>query len=71
LGSKSRDPRLEWAPFDELEHSSRALSVGLIAYQSPPSKQAIRRAQAVRLPDALHDLPNDYRDVTFCGDLED
>jgi DNA-directed RNA polymerase specialized sigma24 family protein len=48
-----------------LEHSSRALNEGLIAYQSSPSKEGVRRAQAVLLLDVLHDLPNDYREVTI------
>jgi DNA-directed RNA polymerase specialized sigma24 family protein len=56
---------MERAPFEELEHSSRALNEGLIAYQSSPSEQAARRAQAVLLPDSLHDLPNDNREVTM------
>ena len=64
MGTKSRDPHLEWAPFDELEHSSRALNEGLIAQQISPSKQAVRRPQAVLLPDALHDLSDDFREVT-------
>ena len=65
MGTKSRDPRLEWASFDELETFIPRLEEGLMAYQSSPSKQAIRRAQAVLLPEALHDLPDDYREVTI------
>jgi RNA polymerase sigma-70 factor (ECF subfamily) len=70
LGTKSRDLRLERALVDELDHSSRALNEGLIASQSSPSQQAVRREQAVLLADALHDLPDDYREVIILRQLE-
>jgi len=70
LGTKSRDLRLERALVDELDHSSRALNEGLIASQSSPSQQAVRREQAVLLADALHDLPENYREVIILRQLE-
>jgi RNA polymerase sigma-70 factor (ECF subfamily) len=70
LGTKSRDLRLERALVDELDHSSRALNGGLIAPQSSPSQQAVRREQAVLLADALSDLPADYREVIILRQLE-
>ena len=70
LGTKSRDARLERALVDELDHSSRAMNAGLVASQSSPSQQAVRREQAVLLADALNDLPEDYREVIILRQLE-
>jgi RNA polymerase sigma-70 factor, ECF subfamily len=70
LGTKRRDLRLERALVDELDYSSRAMNQGLIASQSTPSQQAVRREQAVLLADALEDLPEDYREVIILRQLE-
>jgi RNA polymerase sigma-70 factor (ECF subfamily) len=70
LGTKSRDARLERALVDELDQSSCALNEGMIASQSSPSKQAVRREQAVLLADALNDLPETYREVIILRQLE-
>ena len=70
LGTKSRDARLERALVDDLDQSSRALNEGLIASQSSPSQQAVRREQAVLLADALNELPEDYREVIILRQLE-
>jgi RNA polymerase sigma-70 factor (ECF subfamily) len=70
LGTKGRDLRLERALGDELDQSSRALNEGLVASQSSPSQQAVRREQAVLLADALQDLPEDYREVIILRQLE-
>jgi RNA polymerase sigma-70 factor, ECF subfamily len=70
LGTKSRDARLERALVDDLDQSSRALNEGLIASQSSPSQQAVRREQAVLLADALNQLPEDYREVIILRQLE-
>ena len=70
IGTKSRDLRLERALADELDQSSRALNESLIAAQSSPSQQAVRREQAVLLADALQDLPEDYREVIILRQLE-
>jgi RNA polymerase sigma-70 factor (ECF subfamily) len=70
LGTKCRDLRLERALFDELDCSSRALNQSLIAPQSTPSQQAVRREQAVILADALQSLPEDYREVIILRQLE-
>jgi RNA polymerase sigma-70 factor (ECF subfamily) len=70
LGTKCRDLRLERALVDELDQSSRALNQGLIAPQSSPSQQAVRREQAVLLADALQNLPEDYREVIILRQLE-
>ena len=55
---------------DDLDQSSRALNDGLVASQSTPSQQAVRREQAVILADALQDLPEDYREVIILRQLE-
>ena len=70
LGTKCRDLRLERALVDELNESSRALNRSLIAPQSTPSQQAVRREQAVILADALQGLPEDYREVIILRQLE-
>jgi RNA polymerase sigma-70 factor (ECF subfamily) len=70
LGTKCRDLRLERAFVDELDESSRALDQSLVAPQSTPSQQAVRREQAVLLADALQGLPEDYREVIILRQLE-
>ena len=70
LGTKRRDLRLERALADDLDNSSLALNQSLIAAQSSPSQQAVRREQAVLLSDALQSLPDDYREVIILRQLE-
>jgi RNA polymerase sigma-70 factor (ECF subfamily) len=70
LGTKARDLRLERALVDELDRSSRALNRSLVAPQSSPSQQAVKREQAVILADALQGLPEDYREVIILRQLE-
>lgn len=69
-GTQRRDVRLERELAQELDHSSRALDQSLIAPQSTPSQQAVRREQAVLLADALERLPDDYREVIILRHLE-
>jgi RNA polymerase sigma-70 factor (ECF subfamily) len=69
-GTQRRDVRLERALVDELNQSSRLLSLGLVAPQSSPSHRAARREQAVLLAGALARLPEDYRDVIVLSHLE-
>jgi RNA polymerase sigma-70 factor (ECF subfamily) len=70
LGTKQRDLRLERALADDLDHSSLAMNQSLVAAQSSPSQQAVRREQAVILSDALQSLPDDYREVIILRQLE-
>src|SRR5271166_1482286 len=70
IGTKGRDLRLERALADELDQSSRAMNGSLVAPESSPSQQAVRREQAVLLADALQDLPEDYREVIILRQLE-
>src|SRR5262245_1293834 len=56
-GTRARDVRLEAALRQEMEQSSQALDRGLVAPQSSPSQQAVRREQAVLLAEALERLP--------------
>jgi RNA polymerase sigma-70 factor (ECF subfamily) len=69
-GTKRRDVRLERQLSLELEQSSQALDRGLIAQQSSPSQQAIRREQAVVLAEALARLPEDWRELLILRHLE-
>jgi len=73
LGTKRRDLRLERELAVELDQSSRLLDAGLEAPRkslSSPSQQAVRREEAVRLADALGQLPEHYREVMVLHHLE-
>jgi RNA polymerase sigma-70 factor, ECF subfamily len=70
LGTQGRDVRLERELAADLDQSSRALGVDLIAPHSTPSQQAVKREQAVLLADALEKLPPDYREVIVLRHLE-
>jgi RNA polymerase sigma-70 factor (ECF subfamily) len=70
LGAQGRDVRLEREIADAFDRSSVLLDRGLVAQQSSPSQQAVRREQAVLLADALEQLPDDYRDVLVLRHLE-
>jgi RNA polymerase sigma-70 factor, ECF subfamily len=69
-GTQRRDVRLERQLAVELDQSSHALDRGLMAAQSSPSQQAVRREQAVLLADALARLPDDLRDLLILRHLE-
>jgi RNA polymerase sigma-70 factor (ECF subfamily) len=69
-GTQRRDVRLERQLAVELEQSSHALDRGLMADQSSPSQQAIRREQSLLLADALARLPADWRDLLILRHLE-
>jgi RNA polymerase sigma-70 factor, ECF subfamily len=62
-GTQARDPRLELELAADLDQSSQALGAVPIAPQSTPSRQAVRREDAVRVAAALDALPPDYRAV--------
>jgi RNA polymerase sigma-70 factor, ECF subfamily len=69
-GTQRRDVRLERQLALELEQSSQALDRGLVAAQSSPSEQAVRREQSVLLAEALARLPDDLRDLLILRHLE-
>jgi RNA polymerase sigma-70 factor (ECF subfamily) len=69
-GTQRRNMRLERELADEMDQSSRAMGLGLVAPQSSPSQQAAQREQAVRLADALECLPEAYREVIILSHLE-
>jgi len=62
-GTQGRNVRLEVELADELEQSSMAWKLGLVAAGSSPSQRATRREEAVVLADALAKLPPDYGQV--------
>ncbi len=68
--TRRRDVRLERDLAAELEQSSQALERGLTAVQATPSQLAEHREQAVRLADALEQLPDDYREVLLLRHFE-
>jgi RNA polymerase sigma-70 factor (ECF subfamily) len=70
LKTQRRDVRLERTLARELDRSSRNLDRALVAPQSSPSNQAVRREQAVRLADALGRLPEAYREVIILHHME-
>jgi RNA polymerase sigma-70 factor (ECF subfamily) len=69
-GTQQRDVRLERQLSLELDQSSHALDRGLIAAQSTPSQQAVRREQSVLLAEALARLPEEHRDLLILRHLE-
>src|SRR5437868_878002 len=69
-GTQRRDVRLERRLAQELEQSSHALDRGLVAPQSSPSQQAIRRERSVLLAEALGRLPADWRELLTLRHLE-
>jgi RNA polymerase sigma-70 factor (ECF subfamily) len=69
-GTQARDVRLERQMAVELEQSSHALDRGLVAAQSSPSHQAIRREQSALLAEALTRLPPDWRELLILRHLE-
>jgi RNA polymerase sigma-70 factor, ECF subfamily len=70
LGAQGRDVRLEREIQDALDQSSVLLDRALMAPQSSPSQQAVRREQGVLLADALDKLSEDYREVLVLRHLE-
>jgi RNA polymerase sigma-70 factor (ECF subfamily) len=70
LGTQGRDVRLERELVTGVDESSRRLDAALVAPQSSPSQQAVRREQAVLLADALARLPEDYREVLVLRHLQ-
>jgi RNA polymerase sigma-70 factor (ECF subfamily) len=69
-GTQRRDVRLERQLAVELEQSSHALDRNLVAEQSSPSQQAIRREQSVLLAEALGRLPEEWRELLILRHLE-
>jgi RNA polymerase sigma-70 factor, ECF subfamily len=69
-GAQRRDVRLERHLVVELEQSSQALDGSLVAPQSSPSQQAIRREQSVLLAEALGGLPQEWRELLILRHLE-
>lgn len=70
FGTQGRDIRLEQELEHELEQSSAAWSVGLVADQSSPSQRAAAREEALVLADALAQLPPDYSEVIVLRHLQ-
>lgn len=71
MGTQGRDVRREQPLELGLDQSSRALDRGLLAMQSSPSAQAVRREQGVLLAEALARIPADYREVIVLRHLEE
>jgi RNA polymerase sigma-70 factor (ECF subfamily) len=69
-GTRGRDVRLERELADELERSSQAWPLGLVAHQASPSQMAAHREEAVLLADALAGLPPDYGEVIVLRHLQ-
>jgi RNA polymerase sigma-70 factor (ECF subfamily) len=69
-GTQRRDVRLERQLAVELDQSSQALDRSLVARQSSPSQQVIRREQAVVLAEALGQLPEEWRELLVLRHLE-
>ena len=68
-GAQCRDVRLERQLALELDQSAQALDRNLVAAQSSPSQQAIRREQSVLLAEALGRLPAEWRELLILRHL--
>jgi RNA polymerase sigma-70 factor, ECF subfamily len=66
-GERCRNPRFERALIDELDRSSVVLNKSFVANGSSSGRH---RNQAVLLADALHELPDDHREVIILRQLE-
>jgi RNA polymerase sigma-70 factor (ECF subfamily) len=62
--------RLERSLVGQLEQSSVLLACGLAAPDSSPSARAARHENAVRLAEALEQLPSGYREVIVLHHVE-
>src|SRR5262249_29605237 len=69
-GAQRRDVRLERQLVEELDCSSQVLLQNLVARGSSPSQQAVRRELAVRVADALQNLPAAYSEVVILHNLQ-
>lgn len=71
VGTQGRDIRRERDLEVDLDQSSRALDRGLVALQSTPSQQLVRRELGVMLADALARLPDEYREIIVLRHFEE
>lgn len=70
-GTQSRDLRLERELADDVDRSSQAIGGALVAPDSTPSRQVVRKELSALLADALERLPEDYREVIILRQLEE
>ncbi len=70
LGTKQRDVALERSIEEGFDQSTMILHRGLIAPGSSPSRRVSNQEEAIRLADALGQLPADYRDAIVLRNLE-
>lgn len=70
-GTHARDVALERSLTADIDRSSERLGATLPAPQSSPSHAAARAEAAIRLADALAQLPEDYRQALVLRNLED
>ncbi|MGQ0637492.1 MAG: sigma-70 family RNA polymerase sigma factor [Planctomycetaceae bacterium] len=71
VGTKGRDVRRERPLSVDFDQSSRVLDRGMVALNSTPSQQVIRREQGLLLAEALARLPDNYREVLVLRHLEE
>jgi RNA polymerase sigma-70 factor (ECF subfamily) len=65
-----RDATLELRLSDGFDNSSNMIGQSLVAFNSSPSEQSIKRERAVILAWALSQLPPDYREALVANRLE-
>jgi RNA polymerase sigma-70 factor (ECF subfamily) len=70
FAAQSRNVALERELADDLDRSSQAWNLAVVARGSSPSQHAVRREEGVLLADALVKLPADYSEVIVLRHLE-
>lgn len=70
LGTKQRNVTLEQEIGDGFDRSTAMLGAGLVSPESSPSQRASRHEEAVRLANALAELPPDYREAIVLRNIE-
>lgn len=70
LGTKSRDVRLERNVEQDLDRSSKRLSVALLAAEDSPSQIAVQNENAVLVAQAIDELPSIQREIVLLRQIQ-
>ncbi|MCA9067962.1 MAG: sigma-70 family RNA polymerase sigma factor [Planctomycetaceae bacterium] len=70
LGTRQRNVAVEREIGDGFNQSTAMLGAGLVSPESSPSQRASRHEEALRLADALAELPANYREAIVLRNIE-